>query len=685
MHEQSDTNYLLEAIRSDEPIDFPRIEAGQFIPALEHYVTFVKDLTELAKAETGALSFDDIFLPIERLEDESTTMASMFHTMLSCGVMADLREVAGKFFAGLSELYNDLMLNPDLFRHIQYLYEQTAADKAEGHLLRARLAMHWFRRFQRDGAALDDKQKRRLREIDSRLSELWPQFQQNVQDAMDTWFLDVNDGELLNDLPENIVKSAQMTAQEAGLENTWRFSLSVASYVPFMKFVPDGELRRKLNLAWDTLGSNGDAYDNRAIIREVIQLRHERAQLLGFETHAHYELPERMLNSPEKVADFLRPMLQRLKPAGRKLHDMLADFAPEFLEDGRLNNWDRALLLERYRRATIQFNEDDLRPYFELDATVKAMFDLASELFGLQFTPVELPRMHETVRSYSVSNTDGSFAGYLYLDLFLRRGKQEGAWCNCFRLQHRMNGRDRRPHVMFICNFQAPTEDNPTLLSYKEARTLLHEFGHALHSLCAECEYPSLSGTNVALDFVELPSQLMENFMLHPESLEKIGRHYKTGDSIPREMIDKINLTRTINSGHAVLYDALAAWLDQRWHSRDGLEADDPVEFENSIFDEYLYWRHNPGSNLSCSFSHIFASGYAAGYYSYLWSKILDADAFEEFLRDGILNPKTAGRYRREVLARGSEVEPLELFRNFCGRDPEITPFLRREGLLESS
>ena len=682
MHEQIVPNYLLNIIRSDEAIDFGRIEAGQFIPALEHYVDFVRNINETAKVEAGVLGFNDIFLQFEWLENDVTTMASLFHTMLSCGVMVELRDVAGKFFAGLSDLYNDLLLNPDVFRHVQHLHDELEAEGEMDVPVDVRLVRHWFRRFQRDGAALDDEQKGRLREIDARLSELWPQFQQNVQDAMDACFMDIHDEKLLLDLPENTVKAARAAAQEAGMEEGWRFPLSVSSFVPFMKFVPDAALRQQFSMEWDNLCSTGDERDNRALIREIIELRHERAQLLGFETHAHYELTERMLNTPEKVAGFLEPMLQRLKPAGRKLHDMLAEFAPEYLEDGRLNNWDRALLLERYRRATMQFNEDDLQPYFELDATVEAMFNLARDLFGLNFAPADLPGMHETVRAFSVSEDDGQFTGYLYLDLYRRRGKQEGAWCNSFRLQHRLNGLERRPHVMFICNFQQPGPDNPTLLSFKEARTLLHEFGHALHSLCSECTFPSLSGTSVALDFVELPSQLMENFMLHHESLARIGRHYQTGAPIPRELIDKINVNRTINSGHAVLYDALAAWLDQRWHSRDGLNAEDPIAFEQSIFGEYLYWRQNPGSNLSCSFSHIFASGYAAGYYSYLWSKILDADAFEEFLRDGILNQKTARRYRREVLARGSEAEPLELFHNFCGRDPDITPFLRREGLL---
>ena len=588
----------------------------------------------------------------------------------------------------ITEHQDNVLLNKKLFERIQVVYEQSLAADCKLTAEQKRLVSETYKSYVNNGALLTGEQKERLREINKELAALDIKFSTNVLAETNAYQKFVTDSADLEGLPASVIQAAAEEAEKAGHKGQWLFTPHRTSFTPVLQYAKNRELRRELLMAYTTRGNHGNEHDNKAVIAQIMMLRVEKAHLFGYPTPAHYILADCMAKTPEAVYELLNkvwePSVRQAKKEAAELTELMHADGVE----GNLEPWDWWYYAEKLRKQKYDLNEEDLKPYFELNNVRKGLFKLAETLYGLQITPSpdRSDRLvyHPDVEMFDVKDADGSYVGTLYTDYFPRAGKRAGAWMDNLRPQYVLNGVDHRPVVINVGNFTKPTSDTPSLLSMDDVETMFHEFGHALHGLLSKCRYKTLSGTNVPRDFVEMPSQLMENWCYEPQVMRTYATHYQTGELMPDSLIEKIQRSKTFNQGFVMTELLSASILDMDYHSIDNTANFNVEAFEKQSLERMGMIPEIIVRYRSTYFSHIFTTGYEAGYYSYTWSAVLDADVFHAFVETGnVLDKETATRFRKQVLERGNTDDPMTLYRNFRGKDPDPRYLLERKGFVE--
>jgi peptidyl-dipeptidase Dcp len=627
-------------------------------------------------------TFENTIEALERSGAMLSRVSNVFFAMNSCMTNEDMQAIAKDVAPKLSAHYDEISLNEHVFAKVKSVYEQR--EHLDLTPEQNKLLEEQYKGFVRGGALLSKENKVRFKAINEKLSVLSLNFGENVLKENNKFELVIENEADLAGLPDNAIAGAAEAAVERGHEGKWVFTLHKPSMIPFLQYSKKRDLREKIYLAYINRGNNGDELDNKAILAEMVALRAERASLLGYETHAHYVLDDNMAKKPKNVYKLLNelwpPALERAK---MELAEMQAIIDAE--RGGfELQSWDWWYYAEKLKKQKYDLDEEMLRPYFKMENVRAGAFDTASKLWGLKFVVrTDLPGYHEDVEVFEVKDTDGSHLAILYVDYFPRASKRGGAWMSEFRQQSMVDGKDIRPVIYNVGNFSKPTADEPSLLSFDEVNTLFHEFGHALHGMMSECTYESLAGTNVATDFVEMPSQVMENYASDPGVLKSYALHYETGEPMPDELIEKIRKARHFNQGFATTEYLAASFLDMDWHTRTATEpSDDVLVFEDESLDTIGLIPEVISRYRSSYFRHIFAGGYSAGYYSYIWAEVLDADAFQAFKETGnVFDQRMAGLFRKNIMARGGTEDAMKLYVQFRGQDPSIDPLLERRGL----
>lgn len=674
----SQPNPLLEDFNTPP---FHLIKNEHFLPAFQNAMAQAKSEIKQIKEQQEAATFDNTIAALDYAGKLLSRISSIFFNLNAAETNPEMQEIAQEVSPLLSAFNNDLSLDPDLFARVLEVQKQKDSlglDKES-----ERLLDKTYKSFVRNGALLSSQEQEELRKIDSRLSSLQLSFGNHVLADTNAFEMLLTDKEALEGLPESAVNAAAELAKSKDKKG-WLISLSYPSYVPFMKFSSRRDLREKLYKAFSSKGFQDNSNNNEAIVLELVKLRQQRAQLLAYENHAQYVLEERMAKSPAKVKDFLNHLLEKALPAAKREFEELSAFAKEKLGISDLQKWDSAYVSEKWRQQRFNFDEELLKPYLALDASVKGVFEVARKLFGLRFEQdANIPVYHSEVQAYKVYDEKNNFISHFYTDFHPRPGKRDGAWMTSFRSQYKENGENFRPQVAIVCNFSRPTKNTPALLTFSELTTLFHEFGHALHGMLANTRYPSLSGTSVSWDFVELPSQLMENWCYEEEALALFAKHYENQSDIPMEMVQKIKDQATFLEGMATLRQLSFGMLDMAWHSTAAPDIKEVSAFEKEAFAGTDLFPEVPGSAMSTAFSHIFQGGYAAGYYSYKWAEVLDADAFAHFKASGIFNTEVARSFKEHILSKGGSEDPMDLYIKFRGAAPKPEALLKRAGLLE--
>ena len=659
---------------------FSKIKNEDFLPA------FIKGI-ELAKAEIDAIvrnpikpTFENTIEALAFSGDVLDRISSIFFNLNSAETNDEIQKIAQEVSPLLSEFGNDVRLNPDLFARVKTVYEQR--DKLNLNPEQTTLLDKKYKSFSRNGANLPEDKKNQLREIDKELSKLSLQFGENVLAETQAYQLHIANESDLAGLPEGTIEAARSLAKSQEKEG-WTFTLDHPSYVPFVTYANNRELRKKMAIAFGAKGFQNNEFDNQEIVLKIAKLRFDRAQVLGYATHAHFVLEERMAESPEKVKTFSNDLLEKAKPAALKEFAQLTAFAKELDGIDHLEKWDGAYYSEKLKQKLFNLDDEILKPYFQLEKVLDGAFAVAQKLYGITFEEIyEVDKYHEEVKTYAVKDEDDQLVAVFYADFFPRKGKRNGAWMTSFKSQYIKKEINERPHISIVCNFTKPTETKPSLLTFNEVTTLFHEFGHALHGMLANTTYPSLSGTSVYWDFVELPSQILENWCYEPEALALFAYHYETGEMIPMELVHKIKESASFQEGMATMRQLSFGLLDMGWHAQDPSNIKDIKAFETEQFAATQLYPDVKENAMSTSFSHIFQGGYSSGYYSYKWAEVLDADAFEYFQEKGIFNKEVATKFKENVLSKGGTEHPMILYKRFRGQEPKPEALLRRAGLV---
>ena len=653
----------------------------------EHYLPAFRAAMEQHRAEIQAI-VDDPEAPtfantIEALERSGRTLtgvSNVFFAVEGANSNDALREVASTVAPELAAHSDDITLNPALYARVKAVYD--ARESLDLTPEQRRLLEETHKSFVRAGVNLPDSAQARLREINAEIAEISQKFGQNLLKETNAFELYVTDSADLGELPASLVAAAAEEAERRGHESGWSFTLQRPSINPFLQYSPNREMRRRIFNGYAMRGDNDNAEDNKAILSRIAALRAERAGLMEYPTHAHYVLSDVMAETPERVYDLLDRIWDPALRVAKEERAAMADMMKADGVEGQFEGWDWRYYAEKVRKAKYDFDENALRPYFEVGAVRDAAFMIANRLYGLTFTPLDgVPTWHPDQQVFEVKEADGRHLGILYMDFFARESKSGGAWMNDLRAQSRLDG-EVTPIVTTNFNFPPPTDDGPSLLAFYEAETLLHEFGHALHGLLSNVTYASLSGTNVPSDFVEFPSQIMENWLGEPEVLAMFAKHYQTGEVVPTELIEKLNASAKFDQGFATVEYLAASYLDMAWHMLPAPDEKDPRAFERAemqrigLIDQILPRYRSP------YFAHIFSGGYSAGYYSYIWAEVLDADAFQAFKETSLFDQATAQSLRDNVLSKGGTRPGMELYVAFRGRPPEIGPLLAARGLV---
>ncbi|MBK3516620.1 M3 family metallopeptidase [Carboxylicivirga marina] len=669
----------------DTPFNVPpfeQIKPEHYMPAIDKAMAEHKAEVDAIINNTEAPSFENTIVALDEAGKMLSEVMSVYYSLKSAhgteGIMAIASEVGKK----MSAHGDDISLNPALFERVKAVYEQKDALTLTGE--QQMLLKDTYKGFVRSGVSLEEDEKVELRKINSRLSELYNSFSTNVLKETNNFKLVIENKADLAGLPESSVIGAAETANEMGMEGKWVFTTQKPSMLPFLSYADKRDLREQLYKGYFMRGNNGNEFDNKLIIEEIVNLRVKKANLLGYNNYADYVLEERMANTTDKVYGLLEELWARAIPVAKKeLADMQKIIDRE--KGGfELASWDWWYYAEKVRQEKYNLDENEVRPYFELNNVRDGSFAVATKLWGLQFEEIttEFPKPHADAQVFKVTEADGSHKGILYMDWHPRATKKQGAWCGVFRKQHRENGDNVPPVVTIVCNFSKPVGDKPALLSFDEASTLFHEFGHGLHQLLSDCNYKGLAGTSVPRDFVELPSQVMENWAGDAEVMKEYARHYKTGEVIPDELVEKLKNSAHFNQGFATTEYLAAALLDMNYHTQTKEQKLDVNKFEEDYLAGIGLMPEIISRYKSTYFMHIFASsGYTAGYYSYIWSAVLDADAFEAFKETSLYDQATATSFRKNILERGGTVEAMEMYKNFRGREPKIEALLRQRGL----
>lgn len=660
---------------------FSQISEKDYIPAFDEGIALTKKEIEAIVNNPEEPTFENT---IEALAYSGLTLdriSNIFFNLHSAETNDEMEKIAQDVAPKLSALGNDITLNTDLFARVKAVYEQK--EKLNLTTEQETLLNKSFKDFARNGALLNDDQKQKLRDIDAKLAVLKLKFGENVLADSNAYQLLITQEDDLAGLPEDLKEAAATLAKSEGKDG-WIFTLDYPSYIPFVTYADNRELRKEITLAAGRKGFQQNDNNNEAIVLEIAQLRHQRAQLLGYNTHADFVLAERMAESPNKVLDFLNDLLAKAKPAADQEFQELTAFAKE--KDGieQLEKWDGSYYSEKLKQQKFQLDDEVLKPYFKLENVLNGAFEVANKLYNLTFTEVQnIDKYHADVQTYEVKDEKGDLIAVFYTDFFPRKGKRQGAWMTSFKPQYIQYGVNERPHISIVCNFTPPTETKPSLLTFNEVTTLFHEFGHALHGMLADTTYPNLSGTSVFWDFVELPSQVMENWCYEKEALTLFAKHYETGDLIPMELVQKIKESAAFLEGLATVRQLSFGILDMGWHGKDPSAISSVKAFEKEQFASTQFYPDVEDNAMSTSFSHIFNGGYSSGYYSYKWAEVLDADAYEYFKDNGIFDKEVATKFKENILSKGGTEHPMKLYKQFRGQEPQVDALLRRAGLIK--
>lgn len=677
MTTHNSSNLLLHPFATPfESVPFEDISQEDFRPAiLEGIEVARKEINDIVQ-NPEAPSFSNTIAALEKAGKQLNRATEAFFNLTSAETNDYLEQVQEELSPVLAEYGNDITLNEGLFHRVKAVVEHTG----DGVLSKEeqRLLDKTYKSFTRNGALLAEADKETLRGIDKELAALKVKFSQNVLQETNSYFLHLSDEKELEGLPPSIRAQAAAEAEKRKLEG-WVFTLQYPSLMPFLTYAANRDRRREMHLANGSKAFKNNEYNNEQVIRSIVNLRHRRAQLLGFTSHADFILQERMAASPDNVFSFLHDLLHKAKPFALKDVEALKPLAAKDGVD-TLMLYDHAYYAEKLREEKFDFSEEELKPYFPLEQVLQAAFDAAGKLYGLTFSVRnDIQKYQEEVTVYEVLE-NGQHKALLYTDWHPREGKRAGAWMTSYKGQYKSEGIDHRPHISIVCNFSRPHGDTPSLLTFNEVTTLFHEFGHALHGMLADTEYESLSGTNVYWDFVELPSQFMENYCYQKDFLATFARHYSTGEILPMEKIDKIVASANFMEGYQTMRQLYFGLLDMAYHSASLDEQVRIETFEQDITKETQLYPRIEHTAQSPSFSHIFPGGYSSGYYSYKWSEVLDADAFAYFRETGIFNTDTAAKFRT-LLSKGGTEDPMELYLAFRGRKPSPEALLERAGL----
>lgn len=661
---------------------FDKITEDHYLPAFEAAIAEGKKEIEAIVNNPDAPTFENTILELEYAGGKLNTVAGIFYNLNEANTNDRMQEIAEQVSPMMTEYSLSIMLNPKLFERVKAVYEQRESLNLSQE--EAKLLEETYKGFADNGANLSEEDKAKYSKIQEELSLATLKFGKNTLGATNAFTLHLTNGEDLAGLPAFVKDAAALEAKNRNLEG-WVITLQQPSYSPFMQYSERRELREKLWKAYNSKCLDGE-FSNLDIIKQIVGLRIEAAKLLGYKTYADMALKDRMAKDAPTVNGFLQNLLEKSLPFAKKDVKAIADYAKANGFKGELMPWDFSFYSEKLKKEKYSLNDEVLKPYFKLENVKEAVFGLANTLYGLNFTEAkDIPGYHPDVTVYDVTDANGRHMALFYADFFPRESKGGGAWMTSFREQSfTKDGKvEKRPHVSIVCNFTKPTETEPSLLTFYEVTTFLHEFGHALHGILAEGRFASLTGTSVARDFVELPSQIMENWATEKEYLASFAKHYQSGEVIPDELIDKIIESKNYNSGYASVRQLQFGIGDMAWHSVTEVPADDVVAFEKKAVAACALMPDVPATAFAPSFGHIFSGGYAAGYYSYKWAEVLEADAFQVFKENGIFNKETAEKFRKEILSKGSIEDADVIYRNFRGRDPEPEALLKKFGMVK--
>ncbi|MBF8456789.1 M3 family metallopeptidase [Kaistella sp. G5-32] len=651
---------------------FTEIKEEHFLPAFQELVkTSEKEINEIVENKEEP-TFENVIEALAFSGEQLEVVSSIFFNLNSAETNDEIQKIAQEVSPILTEYSARISQNEKLFDKINKVY--TEKEKYNLSEEQQMLLTETYKGFVRSGALLNETEKEKFKNISIELSKKSLQFGQNVLAETNNYFKHVTDEKDLKGIPAPILEQYREEAKERNLEG-FVVTLQYPSFLPLMTYAENRELRKELALANGKKSFNNNEFDNQNLIKEIIQLKQEKAQLLGYKTYADYVLEERMAKEPGKVKTFLNELLEKAKPYAENEIEELKNLAKT---DGieEMESYDHTFYAEKLRKQKFDIDDEELKPYFQLEKVQAAVFGLAKTLFGLDFKETnDIQKYNEEVKTYEIFE-NGEFKALLYADYFPRKGKRAGAWMTSFKNQYQKNGENHRPHISVVCNFSKPSSDTPSLLTFQEVTTLFHEFGHALHGVLANTTYPNLSGTSVKWDFVELPSQFLENYCYEPEFLKTFAKHYETGEILPLEKIQKISDSKNFMEGYQTMRQIGFGLLDIAYHT-DSDKVGDVKTFEVEETKATNLYPSNPETIMSTSFSHIFQGGYSAGYYSYKWAEVLDADAFQYFKENGIFNPEIAAKYKI-LLSSGGTKDAMELYKNFRGSEPKVESLLKR-------
>lgn len=664
-----------------DTIPFDKIKVEHYLPAIEEGIKRGKADIEAIINNPEIPTFENTIEALEKSGELVDLVSTTFFNLNSAETNKEIQDLAKEISPRLTDYANDIKLNEALFKRIEAVY--LTKNNLNLNPEQTTLLENTYKGFVRNGAKLNPEEKEKLRALDKDLSKLTLTFGEHVLAENNAFEMVINDKADLVGLPESTIEAAAMTAKEKGKDNAWVFTLDFPSYGPFMTYSENRELKEQLFKAYGSKAFKGNKFDNQEIVKRIAQVRHERANLLGYESHAAFVLEERMAESPDKVKKFLSDILDSALPFAQKELEELKQYSKKLNGPDELKKWDVSYYAEKLKKEKFAIDDELLRPYFKLENVIQGVFETAQKLYGLSFLQRnDIPVYHKDVTTYEVKNSAGEFVAVFYADYFPRAGKRQGAWMTSFKNQKKDKDGNHRPHVSIVCNFTKPTESKPSLLTFNEVTTLFHEFGHALHGMCANGQYGSLTGTSVYWDFVELPSQIFENWCYEKECLDLFAKHYETGEKIPEDYIQRIKDSANFQSGLATIRQIGFGLLDMAWHAQKPNGVASVKEFEMNAIAKTDLMPAVAETCTSCSFSHIFPGGYSSGYYSYKWAEVLEADAFEAFKEKGVFNKEVANSFLKNILSAGGSEHPAILYRRFRGRDADPKALLRKAGLV---
>jgi len=676
-------NPLLEEFSTQyNTTPFSKIKNEHYKPAFERAINIAKEEINNIVNNTEPATFENTIAALDFSGELLGRISNIFFNLNSAETSDEIQSIAKEVSPLLSEFSNDIGLNEDLFKRIKTVYNnrnELILSSEQTTLLEKN-----YKSFVRNGANLNDSDKEILRDIDKQLSETSLNFGENVLAATNKYELHLTNKDDLSGLPDGVIEAASIIAKESNKEG-WIFNLDFPSYMPFMTYADNRELRKEMAIASGSRTCKDDSLDNKENVLTIVQLRYKRANLLGYSNHADFVLEEQMATSPQKVNNFLDNLLAKSKPAALKENQILTDFAKDLDNLDKIQSYDSGYYTEKLKQKLFDLDDEKLKPYFKLENVINGAFIVANKLYDLNFEEISnIDKYHEDVITYKVTEENGELVAIFYADFHPRAGKRNGAWMTSFNNQYIKDDVNNRPHIVNVCNFTKPTETKPSLLTFNEVTTLFHEFGHALHGMLANTTYPGLSGTSVYRDFVELPSQILENWCYEKEALELFAFHYETNEVIPLELIEKIKDSANFMEATRMLRQLSFGMTDMAWHTSNPVEVETVGDFERKAMKATQLYPHLDGTCFSTAFSHIFQGGYSAGYYSYKWAEVLEADAFEFFSENGIFNKEIGGKFKDFILSKGGSEHPMELYKKFRGQEPDNDALLRRAGLLET-